>query len=165
MNNKPVCPLSQSFFLLSGLLVGSTAIAVEQIYHGSSCQNLYPPNSTLGQNVYHGTTGLFFGDPAIATGSARYIVCPLTRLNVTNTNGIRNVEITVDNRSGAMSCSIASQDRFGGYIRSVNRTPALGRQTLSWGNSVYASVAYGSYSALCFLGMGDVIYTLRLDEY
>lgn len=165
MNIKPGYSLSQSLLLLSGLLVGSTATAVEQIYHGSSCQNLYPPNSTLGQNVYHGTTGLYFGDPAIATGSWRYIVCPLNRFNVTNTNGIRNVEITVDNRSGAMSCSVASQDRFGGYIRSITRTPAPGRQILSWGNSVNASVAYGSYSALCFLGSGDGIHTLRLDEY
>jgi len=165
MNIKPVHSLSQSLLLLSGLLLGSTAIAVEQIYHGSSCENIYPPDGTLAQNIYHSITGLYFGDPAIATGSSRYIVCPLNRFNVTNTNGIRNIEVTVNNRSGAMWCGVASQDRFGGYIRSITRTPAPGRQILSWGDSVNASVAYGSYSVFCVLGRGDGIYTIRLDEY
>lgn len=161
----PTHSFTGSVLLSAGLLACGTAFAVEQIYHGSSCQNIYPPQGTLGQNVYSGPEGLYFGDAATAVGSWRYIVCPLDRRNVTNTNGIRNVEIALTNRSGGMWCSVSSQDRFGGYVRRVTRTPMLGRRLVSWGSTVNASTAYGSYSVFCVLGSGDTIHTIRLSEY
>jgi hypothetical protein len=96
------------------------------------------------------------------------VVCSLFRDNTTNTNGMQDMEMAIDDPTpmpGTFSCDAISLDRKGLTKKFANRKSTIvGEQVLDWGGSVNASVAKGHYAVRCTIPPGGSIHSIYYLE-
>lgn len=134
-----------------------------KIYHGSECRyvDINNENSPEFYNnpVKYDTHGVFNQDAAIT-----HVVCPVVRDNVTNTTGILEAKVAINNVADKeMWCQFISRDFFGQLMDLDQATTSSGgNQLLSL--NVTVSAAYGNYSIYCKFPQGARIYSYGVTE-
>lgn len=99
------------------------------------------------------------------SGGAVQIVCSLMRDTVSNTNGLRDLEVAVTDPTGSFSCDAVSEDRNGEPVKVVHRSiSGTGNKVLDWSSSLNVSVNRGHYSVSCFLPDKASLHSIYYDE-
>jgi hypothetical protein len=130
-----------AFTLLS--LISNSGIAADQ--------KRMPANACLlaydGDSHFYDRGGARMG----ATNHTQNMVCPLVRGNTTNTNGLTNLQLNLFKQvSATFTCTAESYDQNGSLLKSVAKsTTQTGITFLSWGSSINASSAKGTYGIVC----------------
>ena len=150
-----LCGLS----LLTALsLTPTAAFASKTVLHGSICQNIYPPEfAPYGEGVYHEAAGV-----RNSTNEAKFVVCPLVRVNGSGT--LTDIEVTIDDTTGDMWCTVGVTSRY-----STNATyetlygSGVGDQVLDFG-AVAGSQYEGNYYVFCTLPPASKVTSIVVDE-
>lgn len=106
------------------------------------------------------------GIEMVSTGGT--VMCTMIRDNVTNTNGLSDVELSVNDPTGGggVICDLLAQDRHGTPVKVVRRTSSRnGPQVLDWGGSLNVGASKGTYSFICLLPPGGRISSLYFNEF
>ena len=97
------------------------------------------------------------------------VVCGIDRFNLTNTNGLRDLDIRLNNQSGetvSLACTAYSARPDGSAIKIVNQPATfIGPHRVDFGDSLDLSVAYGAYSVACSLPRSVVLNNILQREY
>lgn len=113
------------------------------------------------------TAGLQYrvGGVTNVSGAAMDVVCTLIRDTVSNTNGLRDLEVAVTDPAGSLLCDAVSENRAGDPLKIVRRSiSGTGSKILDWGSSLNLSVNRGHYSLNCFLPNNATIHSIYYDE-
>jgi hypothetical protein len=113
------------------------------------------------------TTGLSYGAGHVTntSGATMDIVCPIARDNVSNGNGLSDLEVAVNDATGTMSCDGLALDRAGNILKSASRTtPGTGPQVLDFGSTLNLSADRGHYSVICHVPNGSRIHSVFFGE-
>jgi hypothetical protein len=138
----------------------NSAFAVdEKVFSGNGCQPYF--------NTQVGDISAYSHKVYNANGTAsRWVSCPITRDNISNTNGISLAYIRV-NRSSAtsstLSCYLHSRDSLGTLVDSDSATFS-GTGDASLYLNLASSANLGYYSLYCLLPPYSGIYSYRIDE-
>lgn len=115
-----------------------------------------------------GGSGLIYNSLGVtnAAGINVDIICSLFRDNTTNTNGMQDLELSVnDPTTGSFFCNALSQKRDGMLVKQVPRqSTKTGEQIIDWGGSLNASVSRGHYAVRCTVPNGGVIHSIYYQE-
>ena len=164
MNIKARCFLCTLAVGLAVVASAAPALAVtKKLMHGSGCQ--WEDNTAPGA-TYTGF-GAIQNDPAVV-GLLR---CPITRSNVTNTNGLTDLEVRLFALSGfqaSVTCHAFSMpaNGVGSPLKSVTKTASVGTSgvKMDFGAALNLGVANGSYSVLCFMPEGVSLVSVLWAE-
>ena len=144
----------------AAVLLAQTARAADGKMLGAQICELGP--AAAGTFLRHNLDGI---EMAGASGT---VVCTMVRDNVTNTNGLSDVELTVFDPSagGSVVCDLVAQDRNGSPLKIVRRSSTRnGVQTLDWGGSMNLSASKGTYSFICNLPPGARLSSIYFNEF
>ena len=135
-------------FGIAGALLANDAGAVTQnIIAGSACHDGFIPAicPSVGAMTYN------------PNDSVCHVTCPITRRNISNTNGLSAFYVTGD----ALSCTVAANTFNGGFVDA--ETKAVNGNVIFTNLNVSANT--GTYSLECSITPGGAIYRVRWDEF
>ena len=98
------------FVAVIGIAFAADAAEIETI-NGNACQNVYSPETTLGQGLIHNTTSV----TNIASGT-RYVQCPVHRILPLSTAGWSPSVVAYDT-THFLSCNACSMDQYGNIMQ------------------------------------------------
>jgi hypothetical protein len=99
----------------------------------------------------------------------RLLVCGIDRFNLTNTDGLRDLDVRVHNGNldaRELNCEAMSLRPDGTIVKSVHLAHTFtGYYRMDWNGALNASVAYGSYVVQCALPPQVVVNNILQREY
>ena len=146
----------QRAFLMVVGVVGMGAVPFARV---EAATTVLGPTACLRANT-NGLGGLEYTSAGVVniSGAPADVVCALFRDNTTNTNGMQDLEVSINDPStspGGVICDAVSQDRNGSAKKVVRRTnTTVGNIILDWGGSLNVSVAKGHYAVRCTIPNG-----------
>lgn len=152
-----------------GLLTGAApaGAATTRIYPGASCQD---SNGRTGTQVFVSTQTIWVG--SFQQSPHADVACPMARHNLSNTNGLSDVEVRLHTGSDLgtwLYCDVDSIDTAGNLVKSVRREITVTQRgqaiKLDFGTSLNVSRANGSYAVWCELPRGAGLIQTRFTEY
>jgi len=105
------------------------------------------------------------GSACISIGSGD-VLCPLVRDNTSNTNGLSDIDVRVNNVTAStyVGCTAYSIDSSGSTVDwSLASTTTAGIQWL--GMVIDDSADNGTYSVLCEMDAGDSVFNVVWEEF
>jgi hypothetical protein len=147
--------VQRAFLMVVGLVVmGAVPLA-----HVSAATSVLGPTVCVSTGAGFAT---YRTDGVEMTGSSGQILCSLFRDNTTNTNGLQDLEVSVnDPTTGSISCLAVSTRRDGSSLKTAERRATkTGEQILDFGGSLSSSVSKGHYSITCSMPLGAVIHNI-----
>lgn len=147
---------------LASAVTAPAAFADEKVYPGAQCRPYYSfaEGTNNADNV-----AIWNKNPL--EGDGLYVVCPIVRDNISNTNGTRSARIAIYNTRvfrGDVGCTLWSSDRFGqGIDAKAVYAKYKGYEELEV--DVNTSVLGGTYALTCYLPPESAILSYRVDEY
>jgi hypothetical protein len=132
----------------------------DKTLNASDCQSPYPADNPSGTGLIRGPSGVYNN-----SGGFRFLDCPITRDNTTNTNGLAGLSVQVSNDpSGQILCYANSVDKMGNTVLSVSRSNTPGGTVLSWGSSLNSSANQGNYLIECQFPSGARVNQILWQE-
>ena len=139
--------IRQGIPLVAVIAIAFAADAAEiETISGNACQNVYAPESTLGQGVIHSTTSV-----TNTASGVRYVQCPIHRILPLSTAGWSPSVVAYDT-THLLACSACSMDQYGNIMQCQYASMPQGsaRQQIFF-PSLVASYWYGYATIGCGL--------------
>lgn len=158
----PTQTLAAALMTLGVMGLSSEALAASKtVIHGSDCENIYPPNSSLGTDLYNSTWGL-----RNASSGWRYVVCPIPNVQGLSTGTLTDVDVAVNSTDPEMWCRVSSYDRYlnTGNATALREANGTGRRNIDFGNPGLTSYYEGSFFVFCVLPVGGSILSIAVDQ-
>lgn len=155
-------PLATALLAVGLIGLSSEAMAASKtVIHGSDCENNYPPNSSLGTDLYQSATGLRNGST-----SWRYIVCPIPNVQGFSSGTLTDVDVAVYSTNPDMWCRVGSYDRYlsTGNVSALREANGTGNRNIDFGNPGLTSYYEGSFYVFCVLPAGGYIRSIAVDQ-
>jgi hypothetical protein len=149
------------------MVVGLVGVGAVPLSHLSAATSVLGPTVCV-SNGAPGTFAIYRTDGVELSGpSSGNILCTLFRDNTTNTTGMQDLEVSVNDPTsgGGISCLAVSTKRDGSSFKTAERhTTKTGEQILDFGGSLNSSVSKGHYSITCSVAVGGVIHNIYYLE-
>ena len=122
-----------------------------------------------------GSVAFTYSNPNPAGGNA-IVSCPLDRFNISNTNGLQDLDVRIYNFFAApktVTCTaVALRPTDATQVKTVSKTVTVPANTgpnsgynFDFGSSLNVSAAYGSYYVQCEIPSGMSIVNVLMREY
>jgi hypothetical protein len=151
------------------MVVGLVVVGAVPFARATAATSVLGPTVCLVANQ-NGQGGLVYITAGVQniSGAPIDVVCTLFRDNTTNTNGMQDLEMAIQDPSaspGGFICDAVAQDRKGLTTKVVRRTnTGVKDQVLDWGGSVNVSVSKGHYAVRCTVPNGGTIRSIYYQE-
>lgn len=139
----------------------------DQVVHPSSACHWELEDTGEPQKFAQFTSnGVWHADTAVPW---RLIVCGIDRFNLTNTTGLRDLDIRLRGpglSTVSVNCEVRSSRPDGTIVKAVNQTNTFsGAHRLDFNGALDMSVAYGAYSVECTLPPLTTLNNILQREY
>jgi hypothetical protein len=167
--------------LIAAAAVGALTIATDfaqgAISHVSHTATRCRIINGAANQVAPGSSSFSYINPAHPAGDNAIVSCPLDRFNISNTNGLQDLDVRVFNFVAApksVTCTaVALRPTDATLVKTVTKTvavpayagPNTGHVIVDFGSSVNVSAAYGSYYVECEIPTGTGIANVLMREY
>ena len=157
---------------LALVLAGSTAVTAPAIAHAES-DLVIQPNSAcqwtkqtdVPLTAEHSVAGIIHHDEAVF----RQLSCGIDRFNLTNTNGLRDLDLRATTTTPGpkdLECAAYSFRPDGSLVKLVKLTTTIDGPTRpDWNGALNQSVAYGSYAVACTMPADVLLINILQREY
>jgi hypothetical protein len=148
----------------------SKSFAAISVYPGSICKPTWSSDYTV-DSIGWSNFNTYGGHVLMAGKNNLRVTCPIPRNNATNSNGVRQIFVSVDigQDRRKVTCTLSNADAYGDTLHSATtwttwQQPYARSQTLWW--RIDQSSQYTAYTVTCDMEAGNAeIQRIIVDEF